>query len=219
MLPICFQPEGTITLPLETIMLLLEQLCDNIARWGYKKILVFNGHGGNKAWLKAFARNINNKNKDYIFAIAHIDLPVPHKMAEILLEKGSGSIPELTKEDEDIILKYHEQNMKLGHGCMSETAYIQGIAPQSVKMDRLGIESGENRGLTTYLRDAGIELRDGGWDIDYPDAYCGDDPIGCNERIGRAAVRLESKRLANTFKVYKEDENIIKWNEAMKKKK
>ena len=213
------QPEGTITLPLETIMLLLEQLCDSISRWGFKKILVFNGHGGNKSWLKAFARNINNKNKDYIFAIAHIDLPVPHKMAEILLEKGSGSIPELTKEDEDLILKYHEQNMKLGHACMSETAYIQGIAPQSVKMDRLGIESGANRGLTTYLRDAGIELRDGGWDIDYPDAYCGDDPIGCNERIGRAAVRLESQRLANTFKVYKEDENIIKWNEAMKKKK
>ncbi len=213
------QPAGTITLPLETIMLLLEQLCDNIGRYGFKKILVYNGHGGNKPWLKAFARNINNKNKDYVFAIAHIDLPVPHKMAEIILEKGSGAIPELTKEDEELLLKYHAENMELGHACMSETAYILGIAPESVKMDRVGIENGKNRGYTAYLRDAGIELRDGGWAIDYPDMFCGDDPIGCNERIGSAAVRLESERLAKAFKVYKEDENIIKWNEARKKKK
>lgn len=211
------QAPGTITLPLETLLPLLEQLCDNIGRWGFKKILVYNGHGGNISWLKAFSRNISNKSKDYIFATVMMQLPVPHKMAEIILEKGSGAIPELTKDDEELLLKYHAENMELGHACMSETAYIQGIAPESVKMDRLGIENGKNRGYTAYLKDAGIEIRDGGWDIDYPDTFCGDAPFGCNERIGKAAVRLESERLAKAYKVYKEDVNLEKWYNDLKK--
>lgn len=209
-------PDGTVTLPLETIMLLLEQLCDSISKNGFNKILVYNCHGGNVSWLKAFSRNLANKNTDYIFATAMIKLQAPHMMADIILKNGSGSIPEVTKEDEDLLIKYHNENMELGHACMSETAYIMGVAPETVKLERLGIESGKNRGLTSYLTEAGIEFRNCGWDIDYPDAFCGDDPVGCNERIGKAALRLEAERLAHAIKVYKEDELLINWANKMK---
>ena len=51
-----------------------------------------------------------------------------------------------------------------------------------------------------------------GWDIEYPNNYCGHDPVDCNERIGKVALRTEAERLANAFRIFKEDENVLKWH-------
>ena len=208
---------GSIMLPLETEMLLLEQLCEQIARNGFKKIIFYNGHGGNSPWLSAFLRKLDNKPHDYVPMVMMVHLSAPHKMAEKLLADGSGSIPELTKEDEELILKYHEEGMKIGHAGFGETSYMLGIAPEAVKMDRLGVENGLSRNLTKKYSDVGILIKDGGWGIDYPDAYSGHTPYGCNERIGKAALRMEAERAAKAIKVIKEDEDLIKWhNKAWK---
>ena len=210
-------PAGSITVPMDMEMDLLEVLCEQIARNGYKKILILNGHGGNSSWLSAFSRKLTNKKRNFVFAVYMIGLPAPHKLADYLLEHGTGSIPELTKEDEDLLLNYHEMGTKIGHACMGETAFMMGIAPESVHLDRLGIESGLSLHKTDYLREAGIKIMDDGWDINYPNAYSGHDPIGCNERIGKAAVRFEAERFAHAIKVYKDDENLLKWHDARQK--
>jgi creatinine amidohydrolase len=210
-------PAGSITLPLELEMDLLEVLCEQIARHGYKKILVLNGHGGNSSWLAAFSRKLTTKKRNFVFATYMIGLPAPHTMAEYLLANGTGSIPELTAEDEELLLHYHETDMKIGHACMGETAYMMALCPDAVRLDRLGIESGISLNKTRYLREAGIKIMDGGWDVDYPNAYSGHDPIGCNERIGKAALRMESERFAHAVKVLKEDENLWKWHEERQK--
>jgi len=210
-----FMHAGSITLKVETEMLLLEELCEQIARNGFKKILLYNGHGGNENWLSTFLRKMTNKKHDFVCAKVMMKLPVPHTMAEYLKANGSGSIPEITPEDEKLILDYHEMGMKIGHGGMSETAFIMGIAPESVKMDRLGIVSGLSTGVADYFKEAGIEIMSGGWDFNYPNALSGHDPVGCNERIGKAALRFEAERLANAIKVMKEDENLWKWHEEM----
>lgn len=211
------RPLGSITLPMEMEMDLLEVLCEQIAANGYKKILVLNGHGGNKSWLAAFSRRLANKKRNFVFATYMIGLPAPHTLSEYLIEHGSGSIPELTKEDEDLLLDYHKMNMKIGHACMGETAFMMALCPDAVHLDRLGIESGQNLRKTKYLKDAGISIMDDGWSINFPNAYEGDDPIGCNERIGKAALRFEAERFAHAVKVYKDDENLLKWHEERQK--
>ena len=199
-------PVGSVCISAETQMILLEELCESISRWGFKKILVYNGHGGNNPWLATFKRNLGNKNIDYILATVMMDEPIPHTMAELILKNGSGYFPELTKEDEELIIKYHNQEgFEYGHACINETAYIMGISPESVHMDKLGIESGKCTHKSDYFTQAGISLASGGYSLDYPNSYAGDDPYGCNERIGAAALRLEAERLANAIKVYKED--------------
>ena len=208
-------PAGSITISVELEMMLLEELCEQVARNGFKKILIYNGHGGNCNWLSTFLRKMTNKKHDFVVATCMMKLPVPHKMAEYLEANGSGSIPELTPEDEKLIKDYHEMGMKIGHGCMSETAFIMAAAPESVKMDRLGIVSGLSTGVADYFKDAGISIMDGGWWVNYPHALSGHDPVGCNERIGKAAARMEAERLANAIKVMKDDENLLKWHEEM----
>ena len=198
-------------------MLLLEQLCEQISRNGMKKILIFNAHGGNKVWLSTFLRKMYNTKHDFVVGVIFVDLPAPHKMAEQLLQNGSGSIPELTVEDEALILKYHEQNMEIDHGCFGEAAFMMGIAPEAVHLDRLGIESGHSTHKADYLAEAGLQIVNNGWDINYPNNYHGDDPVGCNERIGKAALRIEAERVAHAFAIFKQDENVLKWHEEMQK--
>ena len=207
------RPEGSICLDVRTQMLLLEQLCDEIAANGFRKILVVNSHGGNVAWLDTFARNLGTRPHNYVFGyIRPSDLMTPHTMAKLLLEEGSGAIPELTPEDEALLIRYHKEDMLCGHACMGETAYMMALCSNAVHLERLGIESGLNLHKTDYLMEAGIRIKDDGWAINYPNAYSGHDPVGCNERIGKAALRFEAERFAHAVKVYKEDENLWKWH-------
>ena len=211
-------PVGTISLPMETEMLLLEQLCEQIARHGFNKILIYNGHGGNNAWMSAFLQKQGQKKRNYVVAVLAVRERAVVEMAQYLEANGSGSIPELTPEDEKIVLDHFHSGIPTGHGCFCETAYTMGTAPDSVHLDRLGIEDGRCRHKTDYFKDAGIQIRDYGWFEDYPDSYASEvDPVKCNERIGRAALRFEAERVARGFKVFKEDENLLKWQEARQK--
>ncbi len=208
-------PDGTITLSFELGLQLLDELCREISRNGFKKIILLNGHGGNRPLIEAFQRCRMNRPHDYLFVYLDITLPAPHLMAEILLEKGSGSIPELEVEDEELLIKYHEEKMIIGHACMGETALLMGICPENVHLDRLGIEDGKHRHLTDHLTQAGFQFPN--WSLNYPNAYSADDPYGCNERIGKAAIRLAAESAAKSFKVFKDDE-VLAELEAKRKR-
>jgi creatinine amidohydrolase len=206
-------PAGSITLPVALEMELLEQLCDQIGRNGFEKIVICNSHGGNLPWLNTFLRDIMNRKKPYTVCFCRVNIKwAPHGMAELLTEQGSGAIPELTPEDEKLLLDYHAVGMTGGHACMGETALMMGFAPETVHLDRLGIESGLSTHEADYLKDAGVQMVDSGWCVNYPNAYSGHDPVGCNERIGKAAVRLAAEQLAQAFKVIKKDQNLLRWH-------
>jgi len=210
------KPDGTISPGVELEMKLLETLCDQIAENGFEKILVMNGHGGNTSWLATFSRNLGMRPHKFVFAYMNTPSTAPHKMAELLIEKGTGAIPELTKEDEAYILKCHEDNILLGHACLHEAAHMIGFAPESVHLERLGIESGktQKRENLEKLRKAGIKIASNGWSYEYPNWYQGDDPSGCNERIGKASLRMSIEMLAEAYKVFKDDEYLVKWEKA-----
>lgn len=201
------RPEGTICLDVRTQLMLLEELCDEIAANGFNKILVVSAHGGNARWLDVFARNINTRPHDYVWGYFRpSDTMTPHTMARIILEKGSGAIPELTKEDEELVIKYHKMEMRCGHACMGETTYMMGVTPENVHLDRLGMEDGlPQPDPCQKLEDAGIITESHGWFRRFPNWYEGHDPVGSNERLGAAALRLESERIARAIKAFKED--------------
>lgn len=208
-------PAGCISLPLETEILLLEQLCEQIARNGFKKIIIFNGHGGNNPWLSAFLRKIEYKPHDYVVVKVCIKCNIIGRIAKELLKKGPGAFPELNSDDEKLILERHKEKLQDGHGGYSEAAYIMGIDPKYAKLDRLGIVSGKSRNLTQKYKDAGIQIRDLGWEVNFPDWLDSDDPVGCNERIGKVALQIEAERVAQAIKVVKEDEDLLRWHKEM----
>ena len=206
------RPPGTIALPLKTQMLLLEQLCDQIARNGFKKIIIYNSHGGNTPWLTTYLREIDSQPHDYVLMFVNMMSRFIPSMAENIRTQGPSAYPEMTEEDMQYILKCDEEHIISGHAGFGESAFTIGIVPETVHLDRLGIVSGESLDLTGMYEKAGITIKDGGWSINYPHAMHGNDPVGLNERIGKAAVRHEAERVAKAFKLIKEDTNLIKWH-------
>lgn len=199
-------PKGTIALTGDLMFRTLVELCKNISRNGFKKIVAFNGHGGNHSLLSHFSSHISDYiEKDFVFCDIYIDaLTVPDGMAKILNQKGSGSIPELTKEDEDYILDFYNSKKVNGHAGIGETAFIMGSHPETVHLERLGIESGLPTGKSEKYETYGFGLF-GQWGMEFPNWFEGHDPVGVNERIGKAALRLEAERLARAIKILKED--------------
>ena len=191
-------PTGTISLPLETQILLMKQLCEQIARNGFDKILIYNGHGGNRPWLSAFLQEHRKSTYKYELHIINIHCDVMKRIAKAKAIRG------LKEEDRELARNYREQGVHDGHAGYSETAYVMAVAPKSVKMDRLGILSGKSTGMSEKYYKHGIQLRDEGWEIDFPNWIDSDEPIGCNERIGVAAMRLEAERVAGIIRRIKQ---------------
>lgn len=205
-------PHGTVTLPEETMLLLLEQLCDQISRAGFRKILLVNAHGGNTPLLNLFLRQQANKKRNHVIGIISTASESAMRTIYNGLEKnGRGYYPELTAQDEDYILDFFRNGGQSGHAGFGETAYMMAVVPEAVHLDRLGSESGLSTHKADYLKAAGIHIRDGGWDVNFPNSYDGTDPVGCNERIGKCALRVSAERMAESCRVFKEDENVLKW--------
>lgn len=208
-------PPGNVVMPVELEMQLLENFCEQIARNGFKKIMIYNGHGGNVSWLSTFLRKIENKPHDYVLVNVNIKCDVMGRMARAIEKNGSGFFEELTPEDEALIIEKGNQKIKDGHCGYTETSYIYGSYPECVHMEKLGLISGKSLNLTGAYKGAGIQIRDHGWGINFPNWMDSDDAVGCNERIGEVALKIEAERLANAIKVMKDDKNLIKWHNEM----
>jgi len=105
---------GTISLDGELLTRLLEKICDEVYRNGFKKILIVNGHGGNTRVLRFFLREMQEKGKRYlVYILADPWLPI-----------------------QDVIGKVRETEI-VGHACEIETSTSLYLFPELVRLERV----------------------------------------------------------------------------------
>lgn len=204
---------GGIRLSVELEQRLLTELCDEIARNGFKKILLVNSHGGNRPLLSNFLRSNAYTKKDYVPIFHHLKLASPYVLMERLEENGRDYFPELIDEDIGVLKEFVENKKTFGHAGFAETAIMLGTYPELVRMDRMHAVDGLSTGRADYLYELGIQGVKFGWTANYPNNYQGHHPEDCNERIGKATVRVMIEDLVKVLRVVKEDEEMLKWNE------
>lgn len=206
--------KGTIIFSSKLIFDILTETCDEMARNGIKKIVIVNGHGGNIAMLNNFARSTLYRKKDYMVLIYRLgSAGLPLKSILEMIENGERPdlFSELTEEDVAAIRYNVEHRTASGHGCFSETAISLGLFPELCDMSRVNDVSGKNVNRLSHLSDAGF-YTPYGWMADYPNSLSSDAHDGNSERIGRAFVNMTVERLANAFKVIKEDTAIEEYH-------
>jgi len=103
---------GAVALSRATVMKMLEEVCDEMARNGITKIIIYSGHGGNRFLVNLFVQTFVEKPRDYCVYAA--DVPFFSERTQTLME---------TKE--------------LGHACEGETSVALYLHGQLVKMDAL----------------------------------------------------------------------------------
>ena len=198
--------QGTIMFSSKLRFDILTETCSEIARNGFKKIIIINGHGGNTAMLNNFSRSVLYEKKDYMVFVYGISKSWPkvQDVIDIYESDKRDYLPELT--DEDIqVMKNHLANCTVsGHGCFRETAMLLGSRPDLVDMSKVNDVSGENVHYMDNITNAGFESPFT-WMANYPNSLSSNGHDGNNERIGKSFVKLASDKLAEAFKVMKED--------------
>ena len=202
---------GTVRLEPSLMNALLENLCTEISRAGFKKILFVNFHGGNCSYLHTFLGGLTYKYRDFT---ALGCMPVPELGSEVyatIKEKGIEAYPELLPEDEDVIREYVEDKHVAGHGDMMETCLLLAIRPDLVKMERLGSVDGLPNHSTDRFTSSNANFLGAGplWAANFQNSYAATDPVRANERIGKLLLRLAAEKVASAVRIFKEEGHVL----------
>jgi creatinine amidohydrolase len=177
---------GTIAYSNELLWKMMEETLDELARNGFTKILLVNGHGGN-VWLEYFCMSLLHQKKNY--AVYVYGLPDESIYPE--------TIQKLTKSDNPG-----------GHGAEFETSSMMANRPELVHKDAIVEESGADlkrlKGLDAYT---GIW-----WYARYPNHYNTGAAVATAE-LGKALVDAEAADLARVIKQVKDDTATLKLQE------
>ena len=205
---------GTVMLSIELRLRMLEELCDEIHRNGFRKILIMNGHGGNSDMINQFMRSTLSKKRGYM--VYHYapgsDFPTPNKII-------SGSYGKLTAEDREVLQSYIDEKKRYGHACFVEMGWIYASNPELVRLDKISQESGVSTGRFDSFSKLKINTPLA-WMANYPNSYAGDSHEGMNERIAGAMMEYSVRKATEIFKFLKEetisDEFYKEWEAKQK---
>jgi len=167
---------GAISLSGTTMVKVLEEICDEVYRNGFKKILILNGHGGNARVLGLFLREMINKRKEYMVYV------IMNPMALI----------------RDVIEKVKETDV-YGHAGEIETSIMLYLFPNLVKMERIKGEAKLGRSEVVDFTNTLVD-----W-ISYAlEGYVGN-PTKATASKGEILFNAFVKILTNIIKKIKED--------------
>ena len=202
------QLRGYISIKPQTLLTILEELCDEIHRNGFNKILIVNGHGGNRALLDLFTRSMLYTKRDYAVMWTNLNT-VGNGDAfydKIIADKERFSY--LTEEDLNTLKRFSETGFGGGHADFAETAVLMGQDKNLVRPEKFYQE-----GLSVHRFDHFSKnyINFGGaWMADHPQAFSGFASTGCTEAIGKAFCEIMSDCLIEKIKTVKEDTEALK---------
>ena len=176
----CF-PGAVAVDPVLTLQLLMN-VCDEIGRNGFSKIVILNGHGGNSFVLHYLCQTVLSARKPYV-----IFLPDP------------VSADRQEKWDQILETPVH------GHACECETSITLANHEDLVKMDAIAGRKADPLGRLDHLPRGRVTIS---WYANYPDHYAGEAEAASVEK-GKKLRSLMVDSLADYIRLVKNDETAL----------
>jgi creatinine amidohydrolase len=181
---------GAVSLSAPTIFALLDEVCDEVSRNGIKKIVLLNGHGGNKALLLAYIQGLPGRGRDY--AVYDLFLPAC----------GSGS-------KWDRAAKMRKAKLPGGHADDGETDVTYYNFPSLV--DLKAVSRDPKAGASRLDFDIAPAKAQTWWYAEYPDSLAGDPRFVSKER-GRLLTEALIEGFADILKRIRDDDKVARRN-------
>jgi creatinine amidohydrolase len=175
---------GTFALPARLIWDLLDATCAEIARNGFKKILIVNSHGGNPNFLRFFVQAQLEHQRDYIVYL-HDPGQDPAFASEVARVRKSDPSTDM-------------------HAGETETATLLALRPDLVHLDRAGSESGADQ-HRLQLPDLYTGIW---WYARFPNHYAGNGAVATAE-LGRILVEHRVASIAKAIGAVKADTSTL----------
>jgi creatinine amidohydrolase len=175
---------GAVALPPPAAWDVLESVCDEIARNGFEKILIVNGHGGNDHFIRYFIQTRLEKPRK--FAVFLYD-PAPDPAFDAELRGIRKTDPAAGE-----------------HAGEEETSVMLFLHPDLVKLDRVSLESGidQNRLIVPGAYTAAW------WYAKFPNQYAGDGGAASVE-LGKRITEHSVEAIAGTIRAVKRDTKTL----------
>lgn len=174
---------GTIAYSERLIFDLLQETCDELARNGFRKIILFSGHGGNEHFLPYFCQAQLSGRRGYA-----VYLYAPETDAE-----ADADVQKLLRTDLDL------------HGGERETSVMLAVAPGLVRLDLVRPGSGRDLGRLAGLKSAYTGIW---WYACFPDHYAGDAAFASAE-LGRVLLAKQVDQLVEMIRAVKADKGVL----------
>lgn len=175
---------GTFALPSKLVWDLLDATCEEIARNGFNKIVIINGHGGNPQLLRYFIQAQLERRRNYV--VYFFD-PTPDSAFNEKVKKLRRSDPAGDQ-----------------HAGERETSTLLYLRPDLVKMDRATQESGENQKRLS-LPDVYTAIW---WYAAYPNHYAGEG-AKATRALGQLLTEHTIESLTRALKMIKSDTQTL----------
>ena len=182
----CQHYVGCICASHELIIASMQEMCDEIARNGFKKILIMSGHGGNWGLIGFFAHKILGTGRDYTVY--------------------TSTVFDINEERQKRIMDFADGKEMGDHAGLSETALMMHIRPDLVHLDRQNPEEGNALGRTKHLRD--VKIFSGlNWYGDFP-GHIGGDFTPATPELGKVIFDEFVGQACDVIKTIKSDEAL-----------
>ncbi|MBS1598732.1 MAG: creatininase family protein [Bacteroidetes bacterium] len=175
---------GTFSLPPRVVWDLLDATCEEIARNGFKKIIIINGHGGNPQLIRYFMQTQLDKRRNYaiFFYEPGTDSAYQKKLSQLHKSDPAGD----------------------QHAGERETSTLLYLRPDLVKMDSAKNESGVN----LKRLDIPNVYTPIWWYADFPNHYAGEGAKATRE-LGQLITEHYVDGLVEALKAIKKDTKTL----------
>jgi creatinine amidohydrolase len=178
------QQPGTFALPGRLIFDLLEATCDEIARNGFNKIVILNGHGGNPEFIQFFMQSFLNKRHNYVIYFY---------------------TPEADETFSKEYQRMHKSDLNTDqHAGERETSTLLYLRPDLMRMDRADKQSGADQKRSTLT---GLYTPIW-WYASYPNHYAGEGAKATTE-FGKFIAEHEISSFIKVLKEVKSDKKTL----------
>ena len=176
----CFP--GAVAIDPALILKVLMNVCDEIGRNGFSKIVIFNGHGGNYFLLHYLCQTILSQRKSYAVFL-------PDQVSSDRQEAWSAIL----------------ETPVHGHACECETSISLANHGDLVKMEAIAGRKADPLGRLDHLPTGRVTIS---WYANYPDHYAGDAAAASAEK-GKKLRSLIVDSLADYIRLVKNDETAL----------
>ena len=174
---------GTIAYSPELIWKVLQETLDERSRNGFEKIIIVNGHGGNKAFLEYFGISQLSERRDYA-----------------LYWYQPSYDPAVIREAEAMTM--HDKLDQ--HAGNRETSMVKAIVPDLVHPELAGDQPGVDYDRINNLEHVYTGIW---WYASYPNHYSGDGSKAKAE-AGELILQSVTKQFAEVIRAIKADRNV-----------
>ena len=179
--------QGTIALPGELILALLEGVCDELHRNGFEKILIADGHGGNEKCLPFFSQSMLTKRKPYVVFTVNTWY--------------------MTGEEEKALGDKYGWDDDPGHADRDETALVMAYDENLVHMDLYDPKEPHYFKGAEWMGENGI-FSAVHWPMERETHVTGRPDLASRE-LGEELCNIHARHLARQVRLIQEDDMVM----------